>query len=46
MNNPLWPDGTQTAVLIERAKEGNPDAVESLLDRHRDALRSKDPASC
>jgi RNA polymerase sigma-70 factor (ECF subfamily) len=39
MNNPLWPDGTQTAVLIERAKEGNPDAVESLLDRHRDALR-------
>lgn len=39
MSNPLWPDGTQTAVLIERAKEGNPDAVESLLDRHRDALR-------
>lgn len=39
MSNPLWPDGTQTAVLIEKAKEGNPDAVESLLDRHRDALR-------
>ncbi|MEY4566350.1 MAG: polymerase sigma factor CnrH [Planctomycetota bacterium] len=39
MSNPLWPDGTQTAVLIKKAKEGNPDAVESLLDRHRDALR-------
>lgn len=39
MSKSVWPDGTQTAALIERAKEGNPQAVESLLDRHRDGLR-------
>ena len=39
MSRSLWPDGTHTAALIERAKEGNPQAVESLLDRHRDGLR-------
>ncbi len=39
MNQSIWPDGPQTEELLADAKAGNPDAVEQLLDRHRESLR-------
>jgi RNA polymerase sigma-70 factor (ECF subfamily) len=35
----MWPQSDQTQELIDAAKEGNDDAAERLLDRHRVALR-------
>ncbi|MEM7473899.1 MAG: sigma-70 family RNA polymerase sigma factor [Planctomycetota bacterium] len=39
MTNSIWPDGDHTQELLLNAKEGDDDAVERLLDRHRDSLR-------
>lgn len=39
MSKSIWPDGHQTEELLAGAKDGNNDAVERLLDRHRDSLR-------
>ncbi len=35
----MWPQSDQTQELIDAAKDGNDDAAERLLDRHRVALR-------
>lgn len=35
----MWPDATLTQELLERAKNGEPDAVERLLDKHREPIR-------
>ncbi len=35
----MWPDNTQTQELLIRARGGDNDAVNGLLERHRDALR-------
>lgn len=35
----IWPESEQTQELIQAAQEGNGDATERLLDRHRVALR-------
>ncbi len=37
--NSIWPESTKTQQLLEQAEQGNPEAVNRLLDRHRDALR-------
>ncbi len=39
MTNSIWPDGNQTQQLLSGAKAGDGDAVERLLDRHRESLR-------
>lgn len=39
MSKSIWPEGQKTAELLGQAKEGEDDAVEKLLDRHRDSLR-------
>jgi len=35
----MWPDNSQTQELLAQARLGDVDAVNGLLDRHRDALR-------
>jgi RNA polymerase sigma-70 factor (ECF subfamily) len=35
----VWPDSSQTQELLARARQGEPPAVNELLDRHREALR-------
>lgn len=35
----MWPQSDQTQELIDAAKQGNDEAAERLLDRHRVALR-------
>lgn len=35
----MWPDSSQTQELLARARQGEPPAVNELLDRHREALR-------
>lgn len=35
----MWPDSEKTAELLAAAGDGNPAAVNRLLDRHREALR-------
>lgn len=35
----MWPEAEKTEELINRARDGNSDAVEQLMDRHRDSLR-------
>jgi RNA polymerase sigma-70 factor (ECF subfamily) len=35
----MWPDSSQTQELLARARQGDPPAVNELLDRHREALR-------
>jgi RNA polymerase sigma-70 factor, ECF subfamily len=35
----MWPNSDQTQELLAQAREGQPAAVNALLDRHRDALR-------
>lgn len=35
----MWPEHEQTEQLLVGAKQGDDDAVNRLLDRHRDALR-------
>jgi len=39
MNQSIWPDGPHTEELLADAKAGDADAVDQLLDRHRDSLR-------
>jgi RNA polymerase sigma-70 factor (ECF subfamily) len=34
----MWPDASQTAELLASAREGDPEAVNRLLDRHRESL--------
>ena len=35
----IWPDSERTRELLSAARDGDQDAVEGLMDRHRDALR-------
>ena len=35
----MWPEADQTHELLDQARAGNGEAVNSLLQRHRDALR-------
>src|SRR6187401_640211 len=35
----MWPDVEKTQDLLAHAKQGDADAVNRLLDRHRDSLR-------
>jgi len=35
----MWPDPQQTRDLLDRAKTGDSDAANDVLDRHREALR-------
>jgi RNA polymerase sigma-70 factor (ECF subfamily) len=39
MSQSIWPDGEATAELLVNVREGEPRAVDALLDRHRDSLR-------
>jgi RNA polymerase sigma-70 factor (ECF subfamily) len=39
MNQSIWPDGDQTSELLSGARGGDAQAVDELLDRHRDSLR-------
>ena len=38
-SQPLWPDSDRTQELLAAARDGNREAVEGLMDRHRGALR-------
>src|SRR5882724_3699955 len=38
-NTLMWPDAEKTQDLLADARRGDPDAVNRLLDRHRDSLR-------
>ena len=35
----MWPDATQTHELLEQAKNGDADAVDRLLAKHREPIR-------
>jgi len=35
----MWPQSDKTEELLAGAREGDPDAINRLMDRHRDALR-------
>ncbi len=35
----MWPDSSQTQNLLAQARNGEPAAINELLDRHREALR-------
>jgi RNA polymerase sigma-70 factor (ECF subfamily) len=35
----MWPDSSETQDLLLRAQEGEPDAVNLLMERHRQSLR-------
>jgi len=35
----MWPEQDKTMELLEAARQGNDDAVNQLIDRHRNALR-------
>ena len=35
----MWPDSSQTQELLDQARQGNAEAVNALLERHRAALR-------
>ena len=35
----MWPDADETQQLLARAEQGNADAMNRLLERHRAALR-------
>jgi RNA polymerase sigma-70 factor (ECF subfamily) len=39
MNQSIWPDGEHTQELLADAKQGDEQAIDLLLDRHRDSLR-------
>jgi RNA polymerase sigma-70 factor (ECF subfamily) len=34
----MWPNQDETIELLDGAKQGDPDAVDRLMDRHRDSL--------
>lgn len=38
-NVAMWPEKDQTVELLARAKTGNDDAINELMDRHRNSLR-------
>jgi len=35
----MWPEGDQTLNLLNGVREGSPQAVNDLIERHRDAVR-------
>lgn len=35
----IWPQSDETAELLAQARQGNDDAVDNLLERHRNSLR-------
>src|SRR5688572_30296815 len=35
----MWPDSSQTQELLAQAKQGDAGAINTLLEKHRDALR-------
>lgn len=35
----MWPEQEKTEALLEQARQGDEDAINSLIDRHRNALR-------
>jgi len=35
----MWPQATDTQELLEQARQGNPHALDNLLDRHREPVR-------
>lgn len=35
----MWPDSQETQELLRRAEAGDSDAINNLMDRHRDSLR-------
>ena len=39
MSESIWPEGQATTELLVDVREGKPQAVEELFDRHRDPLR-------
>jgi RNA polymerase sigma-70 factor, ECF subfamily len=39
MSDSIWPEGQATTELLVDVREGKPQAVEELFDRHRDPLR-------
>ncbi|WP_047817564.1 sigma-70 family RNA polymerase sigma factor [Rhodopirellula islandica] len=39
MTQSLWPSGDNTEVLLQAARQGDPEAVNQLLDRHRGPIR-------
>ncbi len=39
MNKSIWPDGEHTQELLAGVRHGDSQAVDRLLDRHRDSLR-------
>ena len=38
-NRNMWPEKHQTVDLLAKAKDGNDDAINELMDRHRNSLR-------
>ena len=36
----MWPDSTETQELLKQAARGAPDAINQLLERHRESLRN------
>lgn len=39
MTKSIWPRGDKTDVLLTAARQGDPDAINKLLDRHRGGIR-------
>lgn len=39
MSKSIWPKGENTDVLLTAARQGDPDAINQLLDRHRGGIR-------
>lgn len=35
----MWPDSEQTAELLQNARQGEPSAVNELMERHRNSVR-------
>ncbi|MCH2210709.1 MAG: sigma-70 family RNA polymerase sigma factor [Fuerstiella sp.] len=35
----MWPEGTQTLNLLTKIRDGNQQAVDDLIDRHREAVK-------
>lgn len=35
----MWPEGDQTLSLLAEIREGDPEAVNALIERHREAVR-------
>jgi RNA polymerase sigma-70 factor (ECF subfamily) len=39
MDKGMWPEEPHTQDLLDRARQGEPEAVEPLLGKHREPLR-------